>query len=102
MTEPYACGHTAPVSNCGGCDPGAVAFTVEDGTGVVERFGPWRRDAGHVDRCACGHLATMHRHDLKTSSPCSTGGCGCTLLRPYTRLYREHRWVEQSFDKPGV
>lgn len=83
---------------------GAAAAQHQPGRGAVtEPLGaevpqPWRRDAGHVDRCACGHLATSHRHDLKTSSPCSMGGCGCTVLRPHTRLYREHRWVEQPFD----
>lgn len=55
--------------------------------------GPWRRDAEAVVVCACGHLATEHRHDLKRTSPCDRGGCGCQHLRPDHRLVWEHRWV---------
>lgn len=58
-----------------------------------EQPGEWRRDLAWGLRCKCGHSHDEHRPDLKTSSPCGRGGCGCQHLRPDAVLFREHRWV---------
>jgi hypothetical protein len=54
---------------------------------------PWRRDISEALRCKCGHLDSEHRPDLKTSSPCGRGGCGCQHLRPEFVVFFEHRVV---------
>jgi hypothetical protein len=61
---------------------------------TAEEPGEWRRDLSWAVRCLCGHLHSQHRDDLKTTSPCSTGGCGCQHLRPGAVVFYEHRTVE--------
>lgn len=41
---PHPCGHAERQRGCGGCDPGAVEFVIEDGTGEVTRFCCMKRD----------------------------------------------------------
>ena len=60
---------------------------------LTEEAGEWRRDLAWSLRCKCGHDRTEHRPDLKTSSPCGTGGCGCQHMRPQYVVFREHRNV---------
>lgn len=58
-----------------------------------ETPGEWRRDLAWALQCKCGHLHSEHRDDLKTSSPCARGGCGCQYLRPSAVVWMEHRRV---------
>ena len=41
-SERYPCGHAQMVSGCGGCDPGAIEFVLEDGSSVLRAFDPAR------------------------------------------------------------
>ena len=70
-----------------------------DATDQPLHVGPWRRDTHSTLVCACRHTATEHRHDLKTSSPCERGGCGCRWMRPAYRYTREHRTIELPLDQ---
>lgn len=66
-----------------------------------EEPGEWRRDLYWSVRCRCGHGHVEHRHDLKQSSPCSRGGCGCQHLRPGAIIFQEHRTVVGTLVQPG-
>lgn len=38
----HPCGHVLRVSGCGGCDPSAIEYVIEDGVGLVRPFDPQR------------------------------------------------------------
>lgn len=61
-------------------------------------IGPWRRDTHATLVCACRHTSTEHRHDMKNSSPCERGSCGCRWMRPQYRYVREWRTIELPLD----
>lgn len=44
----HPCGHVVQMSGCGGCDPGAIEYVIEDDTGIVRPFDP-ERDLEGVD-----------------------------------------------------
>lgn len=58
-----------------------------------EQPGEWRRDLSWAVQCRCSHLHSEHRPDMKTSSPCGVGACGCQHLRPLHVIWFEHRRV---------
>lgn len=60
---------------------------------LTEEAGEWRRDLSWSLRCRCGHDRALHRPDLKTSSPCGVGGCGCRFLRAEYVTWRETRTI---------
>ena len=60
---------------------------------VDEQAGDFRRDLSWAVQCRCSHLHSEHRPDLKTTSPCGRGGCGCQHMRPQYVVWFEHRRV---------
>lgn len=38
--ERYPCGHDTPETGCGGCDPGAIEYVIEDGTATLRPYDP--------------------------------------------------------------
>lgn len=40
--RPHPCGHFDPVTGCGGCDPSAVEFVLDDTTGRARQYDPAR------------------------------------------------------------
>ncbi len=60
---------------------------------TTEHPAEWRRDLSWSVQCKCGHLHSEHRPDLKTSSPCGRGGCGCRFMRADYVVFYEHRVV---------
>lgn len=53
-SDSFPCGHETRTIGCGGCDPAAIEFVIDDATGRMWRFCCMERD----QYGECGHAPT--------------------------------------------